>query len=88
MLVLDPDDLPVIRNKYFDIPVLQYYEDKKAPCDLTEQTKFLSSLRLIQDGKEYLSYAHWKKGLDRNNKVLDTAEYWRQLNHFYIYEPE
>ena len=88
LLVLDPDDLPVIRNKYFDIPVLQYYEDKKAPCDLTEQTKFLSSLRLIQDGKEYLSYAHWKKGLDRNNKVLDTAEYWRQLNHFYIYEPE
>ena len=46
----------------------------------------MSSLRIIEGGKEYLSYAHWKKGLDNNNKVLDTPEYWRESDHFYIYE--
>ena len=87
-LVTDPEDLPSIRNKYFDITVSKYYEDKKAPCEISENTKFLSSLRVIEGGKEYLSYAHWKKGLDRNKDVLDTPDYWRQLNHFYIYESE
>mgnify|MGYP001260298331 CR=1 FL=1 len=51
-------------------------------------TRFFSEKRIVEDGKEYLSYAHWKKGLDKNNEVLDTPEYWRESDHFYIYESD
>ena len=86
LLVKEEKDLGIIRNKYFDVKVNLYEKNKKAPCKVTENTQFMSSLRLIEGGKEYLSYAHWKKGLDTNNKVLDTPEYWNESDHFYIYE--
>jgi len=87
-LVEKEEDLPVVRNKYFDIPVRFFENTKKAPCRVKKNSKFISSKRLIEGGKEYLSYAHWKKGLDKDNKVLDTPEYWRDLDHFYIYESD
>ena len=74
IIVKEEKDLSLIRNKYFDITVSPYYTEKKAPCELTDDSCFMSSLRIIEGGKEYLSYAHWKKGLDNNNKVLDTPE--------------
>lgn len=86
MIVKEEKDLNYIRNKYFDLPVTPYYTEKKAPCKTTNDTRFMSSLRIIEGSKEYLSYAHWQKKLDANNKVLDTPEYWRESNHFYIYE--
>ena len=86
MIVKEEKDLKSIRNKYFDIPVVPYFASKEAPCELSDDSRFMSSLRLIEGGKEYLSHAHWQKGLDSNNKVLDTPEYWRELDHFYIYE--
>ena len=86
MVVKDKKDLNALRNKYFDIPVIPYGEPQKAPCKLGDDSRFMSSLRLIEGGKEYLSYAHWKKSLDADNKVLDTPEYWRESKHFYIYE--
>ena len=86
MIVKEEKDLKDIRNKYFDIAVTSYYNHKEAPCELSNDARFMSSLRLIEGGKEYLSYAHWKKGLDSDNKVLDTPEYWRESDYFYIYE--
>ena len=86
MIVKKEKYLNDIRNKYFDIPVSLYSYSTKAPCNFSEDARFMSSLRLIEGGKEYLSYAHWKKGLDSNNKVLDTPEYWNESDHFYIYE--
>ncbi len=86
MIVKEEKDLKEIRNRYFDIKVTPYYPQKEAPCELSDDARFMSSLRLIEGGKEYLSHAHWKKGLDSDNKVLDIPEYWRELDHFYIYE--
>ena len=86
MVVKNKDDLSSLRNKYFDIPVVPYEAEQEAPCEVGDDARFMSSLRLIEGGKEYLSYAHWKKNLDGNNKVLDTPEYWRESKHFYIYE--
>jgi hypothetical protein len=86
MLVKNEDDLNALRNKYFDTPVVLYEEAEEAPCKLGDDSRFMSSLRLIEGGKEYLSYAHWKKSLDGDNKVLDTPEYWRESKHFYIYD--
>lgn len=86
IVVKEEKHLNGIRNKYFDIPVVPYPVPKEAPCEINDDSRFMSSLRLIEGGKEYLSYAHWEKKLDNNNKVLDTPEYWRQSDHFYIYE--
>jgi hypothetical protein len=80
------EDVSIIRNKYFDIPVKYAYPEKEKVCEVTDKTRFISQKRIVSEGKEYLSYAHFKKGLDRNNKVLDTPEYWKELDHFYIYE--
>jgi hypothetical protein len=86
LFVRNEEEIPALRNKYFDIPVRPYYSPHEAPCELDDSARFISSKRIIESGKEYLSYAHWKKGLDGNNKVLHTPEYWRELDHFYIYE--
>lgn len=86
IIVKKEEEIKSIRNKYFDIPVIAYDSKKEAPCDISEDSRFMSSLRIVEGGKEYLSYAHWEKGLDSDNKVLDTPEYWRESKHFYIYE--
>ena len=86
MYVKNKDSLNYVRNKYFDIAVNLYKENEKPLCSVTDDARFMSSLRLIEGGKEYLSYAHWKKGLDSNNKVIDSPEYWKESDHFYIYE--
>tara|TARA_R110002110_G_scaffold98233_1_gene251558 strand:+ start:1449 stop:2588 length:1140 start_codon:yes stop_codon:yes gene_type:complete len=86
LLVRDEKDLGIIKNKYFDLQVRRYNPERPKIENLSPDAQFFSSKRLIEGGKEYLSYAHWKKGLDGNNKVLDTPEYWKELDHFYIYE--
>tara|TARA_R110002020_G_scaffold441727_1_gene652703 strand:+ start:2828 stop:3967 length:1140 start_codon:yes stop_codon:yes gene_type:complete len=86
LLVTDEKDLGIMKNKYFDLQVRRYHPERPKIENLSPDAEFFSSKRLIEGGKEYLSYAHWKKGLDRNNKVLDTPEYWKELDHFYIYE--
>jgi hypothetical protein len=88
LLVKKEKDLAPIRNKYFDVPVRSYPPERKSPCKISDNTRFLSEKRIIKDGKEYLSYAHLKKGLDNANIVLDTPEYWRESEHFYIYESD
>tara|TARA_R100001163_G_scaffold36582_1_gene28041 strand:- start:157 stop:1296 length:1140 start_codon:yes stop_codon:yes gene_type:complete len=86
LLVKDEKDLGEIRNKYFDVLVRLYNPERSKIDGLSANAKFFSSKRLLEGNKEYLSYAHWKKGLDSNNKVLDSVDYWKELDHFYIYE--
>jgi hypothetical protein len=86
LLVKDKGKLGKCRNKYFDLRVRHYHPERPKIENLSPDAQFFSSKRLMEGGKEYLSYAHWKKGLDGNNKVLDTPDYWKELDHFYIYE--
>ena len=86
ILVKDKKDLGAIRNKYFDSQVRCYHPERSKIENLSPNAKFFSSKMLVEGGKKYLSYAHWKKGLDGNNKVVDSPDYWKELDHFYIYE--
>ena len=86
LLVKKEKDLAIMRNKYFDTPVHLYKPEKTSPCKISDGARFLSEKRIVEGDKEYLSYAHWKKKLDGDNRVLDTPEYWRESDHFYIYE--
>ena len=75
------------QNAYFDQVVKPYNQNKNSKLEtVTENSKFFSAKYLVEDGKEYLSYAHWKKNLDNDNRVIDTPEYWEELDHFYIYD--
>tara|TARA_R100000008_G_scaffold39370_2_gene22527 strand:+ start:2376 stop:3527 length:1152 start_codon:yes stop_codon:yes gene_type:complete len=87
LLVKNEKEISAIRNKYFDISVRPYRSEKKPLCPISGSSRFLSEKRIVEGAKEYLSYAHWEKGLDRDNRVLDTPEYWKESDHFYIYEP-
>ena len=88
ILCEDKKDVPILRNKYFDMTVNQAFPNREKRCDVSEKSKFISHKRIVCDDKEYLSYAHFKKGLDRSNVVLDTPEYWRESDHFYIYDTD
>jgi len=81
------DDLPFLRNKYFEIQV-HPKDDAREPIVCPDDAKFLSNKKIIEADKVYMSYAHYKKKLDSCDKVLDTPEYWEESKHFYIYEQE
>ena len=81
------DDLSFLRNKYFETQVHPKH-DRKEPIVCPDDAKFLSNKKIIEEDKVYMSYAHYKKGLDSCDKVLDTPEYWEESKHFYIYEQE
>jgi len=81
------EDLPELRNKYFDCQV-HLKDDNEDRVERSKNAKFLTNKKLIEGDKIYMSYAHYKKGLDSCDKVLDTPEYWKESKHFYIYEQE
>ena len=88
LVVKEKDDLAKIRNIYFDHNVRHYNAKGKRIENATAQSRFLCTKVLIEGGKKYLSYAHWKKGLDENDLVIDSDDYWRESEYFYIYEQD
>tara|TARA_Y100000004_G_scaffold194037_1_gene257785 strand:- start:1548 stop:2711 length:1164 start_codon:yes stop_codon:yes gene_type:complete len=87
LLVKNDELLGKARNAYFDQMVKPYKATPpEKPSGIKNESKFISSKIIVEGDKEYLSYAHWKKGLDNNNKVIDTEAFWEELEHFYIYE--
>jgi hypothetical protein len=87
LLVKDAAHLGIAQNTYFNQLVRGYKtEVHNKVDDLSENAQFFSAKYLVEGGRQYLSYAHWKKGLDGSNKVLDNDDYWKESEHFYIYE--
>jgi|TARA_R110002020_G_scaffold126312_2_gene284029 hypothetical protein len=86
LLVKNKKQLSSLRNKYFDLPVELFEEEVEKPKGVFSDACFFTNKRLIEGDKEYLSYAHWKKNLDNDNQVIDSADYWRESPYFYIYE--
>tara|TARA_A200000159_G_C7314119_1_gene335973 strand:- start:1286 stop:1696 length:411 start_codon:yes stop_codon:yes gene_type:complete len=79
------EDLDYLRNKYFETPV-ELRKEEKQKIECSPESKFLSNKNIIEGDKVYKSYGHYKKGLDSDDNVLDTPEYWEELEHFCIYE--
>lgn len=87
----DKENLNKIRNKFFDFRV--EYDDiyerssqiQKAKC------KFLTNKILISNGHLYPSEAHLKidKKLDIINEVIyDDDDFWKDSEHYYLYEQD
>ena len=87
LLSEEEGDLPYLRNQYFENQV--HLKDPECDAiDCSSNAKFLTNKKIVEADKVYTSYAHYKKGLDSCDKVLDTPEYWEESKHFYIYEQE
>ena len=79
-------DINYLRNIYFDALIKEYRPELEKDFKIKDNYKLLTAKRLICDGKEYLSEAHWQKGFDNNNRMLDTQECLSEIELFYIYE--
>lgn len=79
-------DINYLRNIYFDALIKEYRPEVEKDFKIKDNYKLLTAKRLICDGKEYLSEAHWQKGFDNNNRMLDTQECLSEIELFYIYE--
>lgn len=88
ILVKDKDLLDDLRLEYFDENVEFYNPAIEKPEQVSLNHKFLSFKSVIEGSKVYKSIAHWKKGLDSSNNILDNTTYWEELDYFYIYEQE
>jgi|TARA_R100001163_G_scaffold33250_1_gene25763 hypothetical protein len=86
ILVNEKEHLSAVRNKYFDLVVKHYNGNSKKPDQVTSKSRFLCTKHLIANGKKYPSYAHWKNNIDNSDKVIDSADYWKESEYFYIYE--
>tara|TARA_R110000772_G_scaffold158_4_gene723 strand:+ start:789 stop:1967 length:1179 start_codon:yes stop_codon:yes gene_type:complete len=88
MLVKDKSLLDDLRLEYFDQSVEFYNPAKEKPELVNLNHKFISFKSVIEGSKVYKSVAHWKKGLDSSNNVVDNPTYWEELDYFYIYEQD
>jgi len=88
MMVKNKDILDDLRLEYFDENVEYYNPPKEKPKEVSLNHQFLSFKNVIEGDKIYKSLAHWKKGLDSDNNILDNPLYWEELDYFYIYEQD
>ena len=85
-------DIAKIRLKYFDTPIVlekQISEETVESIRNTPNLKFLTRKDILSSGKRYSSKAHAdedKVFLDKVSDVIDTSAFWKDLEHYYIYE--
>lgn len=86
------EKLSSIREFYFDFLI---EEDDKINFEKVEELrkfnnlKFLTKRDIFSRGKRYPSKAHLDSDeplLDKVSNVIDSEEFWRDLEHYYIYE--
>lgn len=84
--------LSEIREFYFDFLI---EEDDKINFEKVEELKKFSNLKFLtkrdifSEGKRFSSKAHLDSKqplLDKASNVIDSDEFWRDLEHYYIYE--
>jgi hypothetical protein len=93
ILVENEEDLPEIREKYFDFDVYFYYKGDKSLLEkenLDFSKSFFSSSKVIlSKNKRYSSkydFLNGKESVDKNLNLLDNPVLLEDLQHFYIYE--
>ncbi len=85
-------DIAKIRLKYFDTQIVLEKQIDKETIERIRNTpnlKFLTRKDILSLGKRYSSKAHAdedKVFLDKVSDVIDTSAFWKDLEHYYIYE--
>ena len=77
------------RLEYFDQNVTLYDPVKERPEKIPTDACFFSFKKVVEGQNVYESKAHWKNrqlSVDKQTKILDTPEYWEDLEYYYVYE--
>jgi hypothetical protein len=81
--------LPKIRNKFFDFKV-ELDDVKERSCSFEKiKSKFFTNKIIVSNANLYPSEAHLKidKKLDTiNETIYDDDDFWKDLEHYYLYE--
>jgi hypothetical protein len=88
IVVKNKEILDETRFKYFDQKV-EYYSPPQEKPDCVDIGDRFFSFKLVIDGdKVYKSTYHWKNSIDNGDNIVDNADYWEELDYFYIYEQD
>jgi len=87
-LVSNKEILDDMRFEYFDQLVEYYNPPKEKPKEINTNNYFMSFKFVVEGDKIYNSSYHWKNNIDKDDKIVDNADYWEELDYFYIYEQD
>ncbi len=83
------EEFDAIKLDYIDCPFLKQIKTETVVLDVSD--RFMTSKKVVADGKMFLSLAHWKSGqpaegpLTNVGNVIDSPEFFENLSHYYIY---
>ena len=89
IMIEDESIISDARLEYFDQNVVLYTPHKSIPDGVSLDACFFTFKKVVEGSDVYESKAHWKNkqlSVDRQTKILDTPEYWEDLEYYYIYE--
>ena len=92
LICKDKSKLQDLRFKFFDWVVEEHVRFSKKDIDfdseICDNTFYHSNKTLISEGKEYLSKAAWKAGVEKTSesqKLIDSDEFWEEIEHLNVY---
>jgi hypothetical protein len=88
IVVKNKDILDETRFKYFDQKVEFNCPIQQKPQNVSDGDRFFSFKLVVDGGKIYKSTYHWKNNIDNGDNIVDNADYWEELDYFYIYEQD
>ena len=87
-LVKNKSILEDVKFKYFDQNVDYLDSYKQMPNSVSLKDRFFSFKFVVEGDSVYSCLHHWKNNIDNNDNIVDNADYWEELDYFYIYEQE
>jgi len=88
VVVTDNDEiLSPLRLKFFDYQVERLHNPDRSIVDsIPKDAKFWTKKLVFSKGKAYPSTSHWQKKDQNPQKIIDTPEFWRDIEFYYIYQ--
>tara|TARA_Y100001937_G_scaffold25148_1_gene36046 strand:+ start:7798 stop:8964 length:1167 start_codon:yes stop_codon:yes gene_type:complete len=89
IIIEDESIISDARLEYFDQNVVLYTPHKSMPDGISQDDCFFTFKKVVEGANVYESKAHWRNkqlSVDKQTKILDTPEYWEDLEYYYIYE--
>jgi len=86
ILVKNKTILDDVKFEYFDQEVDFADTSCEKPKKIDLSDRFFSFKKVVEGDKVYKCMNHWKNNVDNDDNVVDNADYWEELDYFYIYE--
>ena len=86
ILVKNKTILDDVKFEYFDQEVDFADTSCEKPKKIDLSDRIFSFKKVVEGDKVYKCMNHWKNNVDNDDNVVDNADYWEELDYFYIYE--